>query len=419
MPTAIVTGATGILGREIVHALGRDPQTWTKVHALSRRQREAYPSNVLHDTIDLFAASVEKLAEQFRHGSQTLRDTIAAGGCEYIFFAAYVAKDDEGDADRVNGGMLQNFLAALALTGADRNLRRIILTTGAKQYGVHLGPVKLPMEEDDPWVEGPGRPPNFYYTQQRVLQGTTAKKKWDWVVTYPNDVIGVAKGNFMNLTTAIGLYAAVTKELNEPFIFPGSPSFYTGLDCFTYSPLHAQFVLWAALEPRAGNQAFNVVNGDVQSWQTLWPRLARRFGVTIPADQFSTKPQDDTVQQLLERPPLTDHASAMGIAHRVPRGEVRSHIDLAQWSQRPEVRQAWSRLAARENLQEDAFDKATWAFLNFVLGRNYDLIISMNKARRLGFQGWVDTWEALSEALDKLEAEGILPKSVVAAAEAQ
>jgi hypothetical protein len=62
--------------------------------------------------------------------------------------------------------MLQNFLEALTITGAKKKLKRVILTTGCKQYGVHLGPVKCPMKESDPWIEGPGRPPNFYYTQQ-------------------------------------------------------------------------------------------------------------------------------------------------------------------------------------------------------------------------------------------------------------
>jgi len=236
-------------------------------------------------------------------------------------------------------------------------------------------------------------------------------------VTYPNDVIGVAKGNFMNLTTAIGLYAAITKELGQPFIFPGDPGFYTGVDCFTYSRLHAEFVLWAANEPKAGNQAFNVVNGDVESWQNMWPRLARHFGLHIPADQFSSSHAGigrdhelGSVLQLAERPPLADWATEMGIGGRVPRGEIRSHIDLTKWSKKPEVKEAWERLAKREGLQQDAFDKATWQFLNFILGRNYDLVISMNKARKMGFQGFADTWESLSGCLCELEDEKILPK---------
>ena len=95
--------------------------------------------------------------------------------------------------------MLENFLKALTISGAEKKLKRVLLVTGAKHYGVHLGPVKSPMEENDPWVEGEGRPPNFYYRQQRILKELSKGKGWDWVVTYPNDVIGVAKGEFLSI----------------------------------------------------------------------------------------------------------------------------------------------------------------------------------------------------------------------------
>ena len=77
--------------------------------------------------------------------------------------------------------MLKNFLDALVITGADKKLKRVLLTTGAKQYGVHLGPAKNPMEESDPWVEYPESPPNFYYHQQRILAEAARGQSWDWV----------------------------------------------------------------------------------------------------------------------------------------------------------------------------------------------------------------------------------------------
>ena len=43
--------------------------------------------------------------------------------------------------------MLTNFLDALDATGASQKLKRIILVTGAKQYGLHLGRPKNPMQE--------------------------------------------------------------------------------------------------------------------------------------------------------------------------------------------------------------------------------------------------------------------------------
>ena len=310
------------------------------------------------------------------------------------------------------GAMLRNFLDALELTGAAKKLKRVILTTGAKQYGVHLGPPKNPMEETDPWIEGPDRPPNFYYNQQNILKDKAAASSWDWVVTYPNDVIGVAKGNFMNLATSIGLYAAISKELGGTLLFPGSEKFYTLFDSFTYSRLHASFNLWAALNPKCSNQAFNVVNGDAESWQNLWPKLAARTGCTIPADQFAVPVGEDasSVMKLAERPPIDDIAARIGLQGRVAPGEVRQRIDLVKWSQREDVKSAWEQLAQREGLEKDAFEKATWGFLGFVLGRDYNVVISMSKARRLGWTGYIDSWDALEQCLGELESEGVLPR---------
>ncbi|KAL9122308.1 MAG: hypothetical protein Q9187_001136 [Circinaria calcarea] len=309
--------------------------------------------------------------------------------------------------------MVRNFLDALAITGANRKLKRVLLTTGAKQYGVHLGPVKVPMEESDPWIDGPGRPPNFYYAQQNIIKDHAAKASWDWVVTYPNDVIGVAKGNFMNLATSIGLYAAISKELGGEMPFPGSETFYTRFDSFTSSRLHASFSLWAALEPKCSNQAFNVVNGEAESWQNLFPKLAKRFGCKIPPKQFASPADKEasSVVRLAEAPPIADFpASALGLEGSVHQGAVEQRIDLVKWSQRDDVRKAWESLAEREALDKEAFEKATWGFLGFVLGRNYDLVISMGKARKFGWSGYVDTWEALNVCFGELEEEKSLPK---------
>ena len=51
------------------------------------------------------------------------------------------------------------------------------------------------------------------------------------------------------------------------------------------------------------------------------------------------------------------------------------------------MRKAWEKVAEREGLSKDALEKATWGFLGFVLGRNYDLVIDISKARKLGWMG--------------------------------
>ena len=408
MPSALVTGATGILGREIVNALGQDKQSWPTVYALSRSQKLQWPENVKQQQLDL-QASAEDMAKE-----------LGSVQPDYIFFTAYLAKDSEEEATKVNGAMLENFLTALEITGASKKVKRVILTTGAKQYGVHFGVPKQPMEEDDHWLTDSDRPPNFYYKQQKILAQKGKEQGWDWVVTYPNDVIGVAKGNFMNLATSLGMYCAVTKEMGQQLVWPGSPAFYTMFDCFTFSRLHAKFNLWAALEqsPRVSNQAFNVVNGDVESWQNMWPKLAAKFGLKIPERMFTPEEEEGdlgengSVTKLMERPPLAEFAAERGLKDTkyTKQSVVEQKIDLIKWSQRSDVKEAWNKLAKREGLEAEAFEKATWGFLGFVFGRKYDIVISMNKAWKAGWTGHQDTWDSLSEALDELVGEKVVPR---------
>ncbi|KAF9869944.1 nad dependent epimerase dehydratase family protein [Colletotrichum karsti] len=400
MASAIVTGATGILGREIVSRLGRHPDQWKTVYAISRSKKDDYPANVKHSFIDLTGSAGE------------MTKNLQGIEAEYVFFSAYLQKDSEQENWDVNGDMLQNFLSALSQTGASQSIKRILLVTGAKQYGVHLGAVKNPMEESDPWLRDPPFPPNFYYRQQDILHDFCEKNPHiSWTVTYPNDVIGFAKGNFMNLATSLGIYAAVSKELGRDLEFPGSEAFYTKFDSFTSAKLHAEFCEWAIKEPKAANEAFNVVNGDVESWQNLWPKVARRLSMKVKADQFASRSELASETQLCEKPPRSVLEERIGLKGKTAPSKLEQRIDMVKWSQQDDVKKAWDRLAEREGLEKDAFEKATWAFLGFVLGRNYDLVISMSKAREMGWTGYADTWLSLSNTFRELEAQNILPRT--------
>jgi hypothetical protein len=287
--------------------------------------------------------------------------------------------------------MLETFLQALDQTGAAKTLKRIILVTGAKQYGVHLGVPKNPMVESDPWLLDERYPPNFYYRQQNIVHDfCKSHTTCSWVVTYPSGVVGFAKGNFMNLTLALALYVVVSKEMGQDIMWPGSEDFYLLFDSFTSSNIHAQFCIWAALEPQAANQAFNIHNGDIESWQNLWPKVAEHFGMKVQPDQFLREPSGGGILPLLEEPPLFDFASKLGLigkTSQMKESMIQWRIDLVKWSQRPEVKEAWARVADREGLQKDAFEQATWQFLNFMLGRNFSIVMSMSKARKMGWTG--------------------------------
>ncbi|KAK7887374.1 hypothetical protein LTR67_009794 [Exophiala xenobiotica] len=429
MPTALITGATGMTGRAITDHLLNLPE-WTSITTLSRSQ-QSHSSNpkIHHATLDL-QSSAEDM-------SSSLHDIQAP---EYVFFCAYLARDDESDAAKVNGAMLQNFIDALHKTGAIKTLKRFILVNGLKQWGVHLGRVKQPMHESDPRLEPSTTstttddkstpwPENFYYTQQDILAEAARKDgdKWTWVVTFPQDVIGVAKANFMNLATALGLYASVMATLpsgGSELPFPGCKANYLAFNCWTSAKLHADFCAWAALTPQAGNQAFNVIDGDTESWQNLWPKLAKRYGAKIPPNMFPGSGEkgvdgaydgyEPSHTELPTPMPVSAVAEAIGLKDEFgpkKHSVIHQQIDTTKWAQRPEVVKAWENLRDQHGLDQQTWDKATWGFLTFLLGRDYSCVVSMSKARKLGWTGYKDTWDAFNETFEELEKEGILPKA--------
>ncbi|KAI0601125.1 NAD dependent epimerase/dehydratase family protein [Biscogniauxia sp. FL1348] len=395
MYTALVTGATGITGSAIVDALVNSP-CYSEIYTLSRSQPCDPHPKVKHATLDLRASSND-MAKSLTHIPPPT----------HIYFCAYLESPDEAEASRINGAMLSNFLSALIKTGQIVELQHFVLTCGLKQYGVHLGQPKNPIFEDDDaslvWLEQDDRPPNFYYTQQRILEKAAedAGNKWSWSATYPSDVIGFARANFMNLSTGIGLYAAVSKEL------AGSQ--------LTSSRLHADFCLWAGQAPNVRNQRFNVVNGDTQSWQDLWPRLAARFGCAVPENMFQPGARDpypgheSVCLKLHARPPAAEVEARIGLKGAFTQGELFCQIDLAKWAKRPEVTRAWEALRDRYGLEQESWDKATWGFLTFALGREYDMVASMSKARRMGWTGYADTWDAFQHTFRQLEQAKMLP----------
>ena len=389
----------------------KDP-SYTKIYTLSRSQPGEQHSKTQHAHLDL------------QDSADTMARSLSGVAADYIYFCAYLAKPDDGEAARVNAALLENFIKALKITGAIRQLKRFILTCGFKHYGVHLGLPKQPLLETDPILEGDiggtKWPPNFYYDQERILADAASESNgsWEWICTLPNDVIGYARGNFMNEATALGLYATASKALpGSQLIFPGNRTNYFVHNNWTSSETHARFCLWAATAPGAGNNIFNVINGDTMSFQELWPRLAERYGCSIPGDMFSPATtekyaDESTAMDLNTANPITVHAQKIGITgDDVPSAPpaLRLPIDPAKWAKRSDVKDAWNKVRENYGLDGQAWDKATWGFLTFVLGREWGCVGSMSKARQLGWTGYEDTWDSFERTFEMLEANGVLP----------
>lgn len=56
-------------------------------------------------------------------------------------------------------------------------------------------------------------------------------------------------------------------------------------------------------------------------------------------------------------------------------GTLENQVSLVKWAEQKEVKAAWEKIAEREGLQKDAFEHATWGFLDFMIGRSFELVI--------------------------------------------
>ena len=184
---------------------------------------------------------------------------------EHVFFAAYQWQPNRADEVGPNTAMLANVVDAV--TAASPALKSVVLVTGAKMYGMQWGPSRTPMRESDPRH----LPPNFYYAQEDLLRERQRGQAWSWSNLIPPFVTGFAVGNAMNVVMAVAVYATISKELGLPLRFPGSESAYRALQHFADAGQVAAAAAWAAREPGAANQAFNVANGDPTRWQHLGP----------------------------------------------------------------------------------------------------------------------------------------------------
>ena len=349
---AVVVGALGVIGRYVVERL-LGQGDWSVI-GLSRRTAEAAP-RYRHIAVDLLdetdvAAKLAGLTE-----------------VTHAFYAAFqpAAGAAAGYASNIapNRDMLVN--AVTAIDRASPSLRRVVLVTGTKYYGSHLGPFRTPAREGDPRHIGP----NYYFDQIDWLAAFQLGKRWDFVELRPQTLCGFAPGTPMSLAPAIAVYAAIRKELGLPLAFPGKAGAYASIYQVTESAHFANAALWAAGEPRCGLEAFNITNGDYFRWQNLWPKLAAAFD--MPAGGVETL---SLTAQMADKAPL------------------------------------WRAMTEKHGLKSYAFDElVAWPFADYVFGCDWDVMSDVTKSRRFGFNDVVDSEEMFVRLMRQFRAERIVP----------
>ncbi|SLN71660.1 SDR family oxidoreductase [Oceanibacterium hippocampi] len=346
--TALVVGATGVVGWTLLHRLTASAG-WRTI-GLSRNE----PANVPADgfvAVDLLdRAKLDAQRQQFASVSHVFLTTRLPGG----------TPAEEADA---NLAALTNLLDVLEPVAAD--LRHVCLVHGTKWYGSHLGPYRLPARETDPRHMSP----NFYHSQYDVIASRQRGKTWTFSTLRPHTVWGHNGGTGNSLVTAIGVYAAISRALDLPLRFPGPPASYAKISQGVTATLLAEAMEWVATTPTCTGESFNITNGDVFRWQDLWPRIADFFGMEV-----------GPVQQIPLAEMMADKAAVWD-------GVVRKH------GLRP---------AAMAQL-------VSWSYLDGLLAATWDDISSTIKARRFGFSAAVDSEQAFLQVLGELRRMRILP----------
>jgi nucleoside-diphosphate-sugar epimerase len=343
--TALVVGASGIIGNAMVRELSTR-RDW-QVRAMPRT----------------FVEGVETIKADLTDAKATVKALEQAADTTHVFYAALKGGSDLADEERINGGMLRNLLDGLKSVGAP--LQRVVHYQGAKVYGVHLGQAIAPFYEDDPRHLSP----NFYYAQEDLLRERAAAGELEWSILRPDVVVGDIVGNPMNIVVVMGVFAALSKAAGIPLRFPGSHKTYSGvLAQITDSSWMANASLWAALDPAARNEAFNLV-GEPFRWERIWKRVAEAFDMEVGQPQ---------------------------------------PFSLAK--QMPALAPAWERLVQKHQLRATPYEKLVgWWFGDFVFNTEFDMISDMGKIRRAGFTQAVDNEAAIVAALDRLRGDSYLP----------
>lgn len=258
----VVVGATGLVGNAALRHFGA--AGGAEVVALSRRRpRGLYGAR--HVALDLTnAAQCKAVASEL-------------AGATHLIYAALYEEPSLVDGWRsthqiqINDHMLRNLMGALEQVAP--GLEHVALLQGTKAYGVHVRPLTVPAREGRSEMY---EQPNFYWAQENFLRELQKEKAWHWSILRPVLIVGLAMGGAMDLIPPLGVYAAIMREESRALDYPGGAARVAqAIDV----DLLARAIAWSGEAEAARNEAFNVTNGDVFTWENIWPAIADALGM--------------------------------------------------------------------------------------------------------------------------------------------
>ncbi len=263
----LIVGSSGLVGTAAARAFAGSG--WSVI-TLSRRPPELLKDlDIGHLALDLKdEAACRRAAADLR----TVTHVVYAAVHE---LPGLVQGWSDPEQIQTNAAMLENLLNPLA---DKANLQHVTLLQGTKAYGAAVGPIRIPARESQPRVDHP----NFYWHHEDFIRAQSARCGYGFTILRPQLIVGPNHGVVMNLPPVIGAYAAIRHHEGLPFAFPGGADWvWEAAD----ARLVGEACLWAAKEPAAAGETFNLTNGEVFTWRDMWPAIATTLGVKHAPDE--------------------------------------------------------------------------------------------------------------------------------------
>jgi hypothetical protein len=366
-PTALIFGASGIIGWGVTRALLSypSPKTFAHIIALTNRplsQGESYLP------IDSILSLIPHITE-----------------VTHIYFASYTGHSlPYLERKALNVSILS--AAIRATTSLSPSVQSIIFFGGGKAYGLEFAAElpreiapKTPFREDTPRLPQPWGDNVFYYAQYDELLRLREESgaKWRFAEVRPDAVIGfVPKGNPMNIAQNLGLWLSLVKDIQgdgAEVVFPGSWKAYTAKHSDSSQMLVGRFVVQVSLQTEGTDgQIFNIADG-MSTWEEDWPRICALFKL-----------------------------NGVGPKEGVVTGK--------EWVMR--YKDQWAGWVSKYNLKEGVLEGNDWEFIGFLMEVESDRQMELQKARDLGFAGEMDGSDVVAgyaSAFELMRAAKMIP----------
>lgn len=193
----------------------------------------------------------------------------------------------------------------------------------------------------------------------------------------------------MNLALTYAVYFLICRELGVEARMPTNQTYWDETEDQSDAGLIAEQTVWASTTPAAANQALNCVNGDHFRFRYTWPRLAAYFGARASPDQAFEKP----------RPARPGPAGVL----------LQQEFSMAEWMR--DKQPVWESLCERAGVPEA---KATFGFVtpfivDWAYRRTWGATLCMTKARKLGWTGYIDSYESNVRTFERFRALKQIP----------